>query len=206
MMLYTNNIQCLLTLYIFFLHFSSPRRIILKIGNRVRRQRKKLGFTLRELAARTDLTAGFLSQLENDQISPSLNSLQNIAIALQVPMFYFLENSQPHLIVRANERRKLYFPDSHMGYDLLAPELTRQMMPLLIKMEPETHRIALPLAKPTEQWFFVLQGRLEITVGEDTHLLDQNDSIYFNGDLLREFGSVSDEELVLICCITPPAL
>ena len=102
----------------------------MKIGKRVRRQRNKLGFSLRELAARADLTAGFLSQLENDQISPSLNSLQNIATALQVPMFYFLENSQPHLIVRAAERRKLYFPDSHMGYDLLAPELTRQMMPM----------------------------------------------------------------------------
>ncbi len=178
----------------------------MKIGKRVRRQRNKLGFTLRELAARTDLTAGFLSQLENDQISPSLNSLQNIATALQVPMFYFLENSQPHLIVRAAERRKLYFPDSHMGYDLLAPELTRQMMPMLIRMEPGTYRIALPLAKPTEQWFFVLQGQLKITVGDNAHLLDQGDSIYFDGDLLREFGSVSDEELVIICCMTPPAL
>jgi hypothetical protein len=43
-------------------------------------------------------------------------------------------------------------------------------------------------------------------VGDETHLLDQDDSIYFDGDLLREFGSVSDEELIVICCMTPPAL
>ena len=178
----------------------------MKIGKRVRKQRKKLGFTLRELATRTDLTAGFLSQIENDQISPSLNSLQSIATALRVPMFYFLDNSQPHLIVRAAERRKLYFPDAHMGYDLLAPELTRQMLPLLISIEPRMCRTTLPLAEPTEQWFFVLQGRLQITVGEETHLLEQGDSIYFDGDLLREFGSASDEELVVVCCMTPPAL
>lgn len=178
----------------------------MKIGKRVRRQRTKLGLTLRELAARTDLTAGFLSQIENDQISPSLNSLQSIATALETPMFYFLENPHPHLIVRAAERRKLYFPDARMGYDLLAPELTRQMLPLLIRMEPHTCRIALPLAKPTEQWFFVLQGRLQITVGAETYLLEPGDSIYFNGDLLREFGSASNEELVVICCMTPPAL
>ena len=180
--------------------------MMMKIGKRVRRQRNKLGLTLRELATLTDLTAGFLSQIENDQISPSLNSLQSIATALKVPMFYFLEDSQPCPVVRATERRKLYFPDAHMGYDLLAPELTRQMLPLLIRMEPGTHRVALPLAKSTEQWFFVLQGRLQITVGNETHMLETGDGIYFDGDLLREFGSASDEELVVICCMTPPAL
>jgi len=178
----------------------------LKIGERIRQQRKKLGFSLRELGSRTDLTAGFLSQLENDQISPSLNSLQSIATALQTPMFFFLDGTRPSLVVRSDERRKLYFPDSQIGYDLLAPEITRQMMPLLIRMEPGAHRVAQPLAKPTEQWFFVLQGQLEITVGDETQLLEQGDSIYFDGDLLREFGSASDEELIVICCMTPPGL
>jgi transcriptional regulator with XRE-family HTH domain len=178
----------------------------MKIGERMRRRRNKLGFSLRELGSHTGLTAGFLSQIENDLIAPSLNSLQSIATALQVPMFYLLDDAQPNCIVRAGERRKLYFSDSRMGYDLLAPELTRQMMPLLIRMEARTRREAQPLARPTEQWFFVSQGRLEITVGDETHVLDQGDSIYFEGDLLREFGSVSDEELIIICCITPPAL
>ena len=91
----------------------------MKLGERIRQQRKKLGFSLRELGTRTNLTAGFLSQIENDQISPSLNSLQSIATALQVPMFYFLNSVRPSLVVRSNERRKLYFPDSHIGYDLL---------------------------------------------------------------------------------------
>lgn len=178
----------------------------MKIGERIRQQRKKLGLSLRALGARTDLTAGFLSQVENDQISPSLNSLQSIATALQVPMFFFLNGTPPKLVVRSNERRKLYFPNSKIGYDLLAPEITRQMMPLLIRMDPGARRIAQPLAKPTEQWFFVLQGRLQITVGQDTHLLEQGDSIYLDGDLLREFGSANNEELVLICCMTPPGL
>ena len=112
----------------------------------------------------------------------------------------------PRLVVRADERRKLYFPDSQTGYDLLAPEITRQMMPLLIRMEPGARRVAQPLAKPTEQWFFVSQGRLQIAVGDETHVLEQGDSIYFDGDLLREFSSASDEELVIICCMTPPGL
>ena len=177
----------------------------MKIGERIRRQRKKLGFSLRELGVRAGLTAGSLSQIENNQISPSLNSLQSIATALQVPMFYFLDNTQPNTIVRTNERRKLYFPDSRMGYEVLSPELTRQMLPFLIQMEPGTRRVARQLFRPTEQWMFVLQGKLEITAGDDTHVLEKGDSIYFEGDLLREFAPAGDEKLQIICCMTPPA-
>ena len=176
------------------------------IGERIRRRRKKLGLSLRELGARTDLTAGFLSQIENEQLSPSLNSLQSIATALQVPIFYFLEGTQPSLVVRAQERRRLNFPDSQIGYELLSPDLTRQMMPLLICMDPGTRRIALPLAKPTEQWIFVITGKMEIKIGDEFHLLDQGDSIYFDGDLWREFATASDQQLQIICCMAPPAL
>lgn len=176
------------------------------IGERIRRQRQKLGFSLRELGARTDLTAGFLSQIENEQLSPSLNSLQSIASALQVPMFYFLENSQPSLVVRTHQRRKLYFPDSKIGYELLSPDLTRQMMPYLIRMDPGTRRVAMHLAKRTEQWMFVVQGKLEIKVSDKTHFLEPGDCIYFDGDLLQEFAPASQEELHIICCMTPPAL
>lgn len=178
----------------------------MKIGQRIRQQRKRLGLSLRALGARAHLTAGFLSQIENDQISPSLNSLQNIATALQVPMVFFLNGPRPGLVVRAGERRQLFLPGSSAGYDLLAPEMTRQMMPLLIKMEPGTRCQAQPLTKPTEQWFFVLHGRLQIRVGDETHLLGQGDSIYFDGDMLREYGSANHEELVVICCMTPPGL
>lgn len=86
----------------------------MKIGQRIRQQRKKLGLSLRALGARTDLTAGFLSQIENDQISPSLNLLQSIAVALQVPMFFFLNGTHSSLVVHSAERRKLYFPDSQI--------------------------------------------------------------------------------------------
>lgn len=178
----------------------------MQIGERVRAQRNKLGLSLRQLGARTGLTAGFLSQLENDQISPSLNSLQSIATALEVPMFYFLDDSPPSVVVRVNERRKLYFTDSQMGYDLLSPYLNRQMLPLLIKMEAGARRIAMPLSRSTEQWMFVLEGCMEIIVADETHLLDTGDSIYFDGDQLREFGAAGDEDLVLVCCVVPPAL
>lgn len=178
----------------------------MKIGQRIRTRRKELQYSLRELGQMTGVSASFLSQVENDQVSPSLNSLQGIATALQVPMFYFLNNVKSGAVVRADNRGKLYFSDSKIGYDLLTPDFSRKMMSFIIHMEPFARRIAMPLARSTEQWMHVLAGQMQINVGDDNHLLDPGDTIYYDGDLLQEFCSRSDEELVIICCITPPAL
>ena len=64
---YTLSIQCLLPLFTVAEDLSVA---VMKIGERIRRQRKKPGIDLRQLAACTGLTSGFLSQIEYDQTSP----------------------------------------------------------------------------------------------------------------------------------------
>ena len=71
-------------------------------------------------------------------------------------------------------------------------------------MEPREYLVAMPLSKSTEQWMHVLSGRMRIVVSEETFYLDKGDTIYYDGDMLVEFGSDSDDTLVVICCITPP--
>ena len=178
----------------------------MEIGKRINNRRKELGFSLRELGDLAGVTASFLSQIENDQVSPSLNSLQSIATALKVPIFYLLNEGSNGNVVRANERTKVFFPDSKIGYDLLTSDFTKQMMSYIIRLEPHAVRVAMELAKSTEQWMHVLKGQMRIVVAEDTFILDEGDTIYYDGDMLVEFGSFNDEELVVICCITPPVL
>lgn len=108
--------------------------------------------------------------------------------------------------MRADKRSKLYFANSKIGYDLLTPDFSRKMMAVMIHLKPYAQRIALPLARPTEQFMHVVQGCMEIKVGEATQKLAEGDTIYFDGDLLREFRSVSNVELIVLCCITPPVL
>ena len=80
------------------------------VGERIRQRRNELGYSLRELGSATNLTASFLSQVENDQCSLSLASLQRIATALEVPMFAFLNGAhQPTPVIRAAERPRLDF-------------------------------------------------------------------------------------------------
>ena len=52
------------------------------IGNKIKQLRTRQGLTLEELASRSELTKGFLSQFERDLTSPSIDSLSDILEAL----------------------------------------------------------------------------------------------------------------------------
>ena len=176
----------------------------MNIGEKVRDRRKDLELSLRELGKRAGVTASFLSQLENDQVSPSLNTLQSIATALRVPMFSLLNDIPGGNVVKVDQRRRFHFDNDQISYDLLTPDFTRDMMAYLIHIGPGARRIAQPLAKPTQQWMHVISGQLKIIIGENEHILDKGDTVYYDGELLKEFGSANNLELIILCCISPP--
>ncbi len=176
------------------------------VGERMRRRRRDLRLTLRQLADKIGMTAGYLSRVENQQITPSLDALQAIATALQVPMFFFLNSHPDEPVVRAGQRRRLNFPDVRIWYELLTPETSGQMMAVLIRVEPGARRLTPPLSEANEQWMFVLSGRLRVDVNGTVYELGQYDSISYDGNRLREFSCVGPDELQIVCAIVPPVL
>lgn len=177
----------------------------MQIGQRIKARRKELNLSLRELAEQIDLTASFLSRIERDQSSPSIESLRKISNALEVPIFYFLtETDGENPVVRHNQRIKFARPDSHLSYELLVPNLNRQMEAFLAERESGEEKIADPLSQYTEEFIFVLQGHLEIELATETYRLEPGDSIYFEGPMLRRLTAIGSETLRFISVVTPP--
>ena len=56
----------------------------MQLGPALRLERRKRGLTLAELAAASGLSKGFVSQIENDKTSPSLDTLERLAGALDL--------------------------------------------------------------------------------------------------------------------------
>ena len=177
------------------------------IGQRIKERRIEQNLSLRDLGEKTGLTASFLSQIENDLTEPSITSLQKIATALKVPMFTFLnDNIQSEQVVRDGSRRKLSFPNPHLTYELLTSNLNRQMAGFIIQLKAGESHNAQQLYRATEEMMYVIQGELEIQVGENKHHLKSGDSIYYEGAQLTGFSAVGNEDLKILCVITPPAL
>jgi transcriptional regulator with XRE-family HTH domain len=177
----------------------------MQLGSHIRARRLELKLSLREVAQRVGLTASFLSQVERDLTSPSIESLHKISEALQVPIFHFLtEPDAKSPVVRHNQRLQLTSPDSHLMYELLTPNLNCRMEAFLAERKPGDEKIAERLRQYTEEFMYVLQGQLEIQLGEDIYLLEPGDTIYFEGPSLRRLAARGDTPLRFISVITPP--
>lgn len=177
------------------------------IGNKIKEHRVGQGLSLRDLGKMTGLTASFLSQIENDLTEPSITSLQKIATALKVPMFTFLnDNFQTEQVVKRDSRQKLSFPNPHLTYELLTGNLNRQMAGFMIQLKSGESHNTQQLYRATEEMMYVIQGELEIQVGENKHHLNPGDSIYYEGAQLTGFSAVGTEDLKILCVITPPVL
>ncbi|MDK2979991.1 MAG: hypothetical protein PWQ55_338 [Chloroflexota bacterium] len=200
-----------------------------EIGQRIKARREELGFSMRELARRTGLSASFISQVENKRTNVSLDSLRLIAEQLDISIHHFFsepaqdaayttaaannENDpdaagemQYSPIVRAGARPQLHFPDLGVDYELLVKDLTHNMEPIFGRLSPGSGNIARRLRKPTEEFIFVLVGQLLVGLKDKEYILNPGDSIYFEGNDLNKLTCASeDSDVVWISVITPPA-
>lgn len=176
------------------------------LGDKLRKRRKELNFTLRDLAKKTELTAAFLSQLENNKSAPSLKTLQRIADALCIPIMYFLGDTPSQSpLVRAQNRSHLEFDDHRVSYQLLVPDINRRMEAFIGELaEACGENIARRLSVETEEFIFVLEGSLRVGLGDTYYDLYEGDAIYFNGSQLTHISNNCKGTVRWISVITPP--
>ncbi|MDF2877404.1 MAG: cupin protein [Clostridia bacterium] len=175
------------------------------IGDKIRERRLQMGMNLKELAERTNLTPGFLSQIERDISEPSITSLRKIAEALEVAVFYFLlDETKKSPVVKKNQRQQLKFNNSHVTYELLSPDLNRQMEMFIGQLEPGAMTCEEPLTHPGEEINHVLKGKMWIIIGEDEYVLEEGDTIYYFASLPHKIVSIGEEDLIFVSTITPP--
>jgi transcriptional regulator with XRE-family HTH domain len=176
-----------------------------KLGYRIRIKRKDRGYSLNQLAEKINKTSSYLSQVERGLAEPSITALREIAKALEVPIFYFLIEEESHnAVVKKEERRILNFPGSHITFELLSPDLNRDMEVIEATLEPGAETSEEPLNHLGEECTVVLKGEMHITIGEKEYNLKKGDSIYYKASLPHKIKSTGEEDLKFISAITPP--
>src|SRR6056297_1524198 len=93
----------------------------MKVGNKIRKYRKSRNMTNAQLADKSDLSVGMISQIERDIIGLSVAALWKIAKALEVSVGDFFEENldKDRYVVRKDNRKQLQLANSSAIYELL---------------------------------------------------------------------------------------
>ncbi len=183
-----------------------------EIGERLRDYRKKKKITTVELAAKTGFSQSYLSQLERGKIKPSVGALQKISHVFGVPMAMFFEQEQTEenvrnnvTVVRPEQRKGLIYPKSGVKYQLLTPDLKGKLEVLYITAAPGGETGDEKFEHGGEECGYVLQGTMEVTVGDEKFILYPGDSIAFESTKPHSWKNIGNVELVAFWCVTPPS-
>ncbi|MDK4742177.1 MULTISPECIES: XRE family transcriptional regulator [unclassified Rhizobium] len=160
------------------------------IGHEVRAYRKKLGITVTDLAAATDMSVGMLSKIENGNISPSLSTLQALSKALGVPLTAFFrrfEEPRTAIFVKAGEGVNIERRGTRAGhqYSLLGHIDNNSsgvtVEPYLITLTTESD-VFPTFQHEGMEFLYMLAGEVVYRHADTLYSMQPGDSLFFDAD------------------------
>lgn len=177
------------------------------VGATIALQRATHGLTIEELARRSSISTGLLSQLERGIGNPSLGTLTRLAQALDIPIgaFFTGTTTETDIVVHPHTRKRLVLAERNLTYQLLVPDLQGALSMLHIELPPQWTNEHDPFRHTGEECMLVLEGPIETHAEERTFLLSAGDSIRFTSTIPHWYRTF-EHGAVLITAMTPPSL
>lgn len=182
----------------------------LQIGAKIKRFREDNALTLQDMAERTGLSTAVLSQIENHLISPPLGTLIRLTRALDLTPGHFFDQhpDKSFSIVRQAERRPVSRFASKRGvqygysYESLGHDMKdRHMEPFLVTLEPATLASPKPASHDGQEFLFVLEGEMEVTLGDHSDVLQPGDTIYYDSNIPHLVQCKGNEKALILAVI-----
>lgn len=175
------------------------------IGKRIKQLRMQNDLTLEELASRTELTKGFLSQLERDQASPSIQTLEDIVEALGVSMSRFFADDAQEQIVFTDKDEFVDERENETIHWIVPNAQKNDMEPVILEIQP--HQKTRTIDPHEGQEFgYVLSGRLYLCTQSSKKGLavHKGENFYIKGQESHYLENRSDKIVTVLWISTPP--
>jgi len=176
------------------------------LGQLVRSIRISRGMSIEGLAKAAGVSAGGISQIERGVGNPAFTTLVKIAYGMQVPVGSFLQTDQepPGLVVRKENRKRLV-PSEGLIYELLTPDLKRQLEVLRVQIARDFDNSERPFVHEGEECVHMLEGELLIYIGGDEYHLEEGDSITYDPTVPHWYRNPFAQPGIIFSAITPPS-
>lgn len=182
-----------------------PSTTEINVGRRLQELRTAQGFSIRALAELSGLNFNTLSLIENEKSSPNVNTLQQIATALQVPITAFFE---PATLVKEivhqkfGERPHTSFPHGELE-DLGGGLALGEATPLLMIANPKSESGQDLIVHTGQEFIYILEGKIHYFVGTEEFMLETGDSLIFHAYQPHRWENHSENSATFILIICP---
>ena len=179
----------------------------MKIGNKIRRLRLQRGLTQEELADRCELSKSFISLLERDLTSPSLDTLSDLleTLGCDLPTF-FRETDSEKLVFGEDDIFVKEDPEGLKGVIrwLIPSAQKNQMEPILVEMAPGGET-AEEDPHEGEEFGYVLSGAIRIVLGDRRERVRRDECFYFRPTAPHRLVNAGKSVCRVLWVTTPPS-
>ena len=174
------------------------------IGNKLKELRVLKGLTQEELADRSELSKGFISQLERNLTSPSITTLMDILQCLGTSIGEFFNEAPDEQIIFGKQ-------DYFVKLDTEYKNEIKWIIPNAQKNTMEPIYLTLQAGGSTcpdtphegEEFGYVLQGTVSIHLGSKTYKAKKGESFYYTADKTHFLSSKNGATLIWVS--SPPS-
>ncbi len=167
---------------------SNKMDLSIRIGNRLKELRKSMGLSMKRLADETGLSSPLFSRIENGLVMPSITTLQKISDILKVDIGYFFEKEEEKgfVISKSGSRRVIKSKRGSKGKAAYEVEFLAEgmenifMEPVIVTLLGKDNDDVEAIGHGGQEFSYVLEGKMELTLGKNTFTLKKGDCAYYN--------------------------
>ncbi len=177
----------------------------MEIGSKIKELRMRNGLTQEELADRSELSKGFISQLENDLTSPSISTLEDILQCLGTTLSNFFSKEEETVQLVFGEEDYFEKDDEELGSrtEWIIPNAQKNMMePIRLSLQPGGTTYP-DNPHEGEEFGYVLKGRITIVLGNDRYQAKEGEAFYYTPDKKHYITSKKGAEILWVSA--PPS-
>lgn len=175
------------------------------VGANLRRLRVRRGLSLERLAQLSHVSRAMLSQIELHQSTPTINVVWRIASALGVPISALISarDGGSTAVLRASDSKILSSSGGAFRSRALFPFDTRRHVEFYeLSLAAGAVENAHPHAPGTVENLVVAEGRLEVEIAGETHVLERGDALLFEADVVHSYRNTSGAAAVAYLVMT----
>lgn len=181
------------------------------IGEKLRTLRLRKSMGLEQLAQHTGLSPAMLSKLERGKLFPTLPTLLRIAMVFSVGLDHFFSDERKrHVLAISRKKERLRFPErpgsSPVAYffeSLDFPATERKLSAFYAEFEAMDPSKLKGHQHPGVEFLYLMTGKLRIKIGTDEHILNEEDSIYFDSGVQHSYSNAARSSCTAIVVTIP---